>query len=521
MLVLALAAAAAPQFTPLSETKLPAPSSSAARVGATVALCAGEALLSDDGMPDRLLVYREQNGAWPLQSTVNGLECAALSVDGESLIAGNPDWGFEGRAVALRRVGGDWQVSQYLWHPNWNNFSPEYYGFAVSLDGTRAAISNPTHVYGAYVHIWEYSPVLAAWRVKHEVRSGVPTGTALFGAGVALRGDELLVTSRNTLQHFRRDPNLDEWIFQGTLIANLSSVDGLFRRLAWSRTDVVAVTDVGDATLGQQTGALHVLERVAGQWSQAQKLHSSAPQGAARFGMSLSILESTIAVGAPHAGPTAAQGAVELFARNHGWRSASILYASDATPHAHFGNSLASETTAAPLRERLLVGSPGVGGILVMDGAGYVVEYEHAAARVYCTSKRNSLGCLPRVGFVGSASATGANPFTISASQVLNQRPGVFFYSLAGPAAVPHKGGYRCYAPPYRRVPGTLDAGGSPATINDCSGLLALDFNAWIRTGSDPSLAPGAVVWGQFFARDASASHGLSLSEGISFEIRP
>lgn len=234
------------------------------------------------------------------------------------------------------------------------------------------------------------------------------------------------------------------------------------------------------------------------------------------------MVDGTIAVASPLDNSAALEaGAVELFARNGGWVYVANVTSSDADAGDRFGTSLALAPGTVPLSDRLISGAVKDDETGTDDGAAYVLELEHTSARVYCTSKRNSLGCVPRAGFTGVPSATNASPFTISAASVLNQRPGVCFYSLNGRSAAPYKGGIKCFASPYRRAAGTLTSGGTPLGIDDCTGVLALDFNAWIQSGVDPSLIPGAIVNAQFLARDGAASFGLSLTEALEFEIEP
>src|SRR6185503_3251473 len=111
-------------------------------------------------------------------------------------------------------------------------------------------------------------------------------------------------------------------------------------------------------------------------------------------------------------------------------------------------------------------------------------ELDHAAALVYCLSKPNALGCIPRIGFSGVPSASSASAFTVTASQVINQKSGIFFYGTNGRAATPFQGGLKCAASPTIRSD-PMFSGGSAAGV-DCSGELALDFNAWIQSGADP-----------------------------------
>jgi hypothetical protein len=54
-----------------------------------------------------------------------------------------------------------------------------------------------------------------------------------------------------------------------------------------------------------------------------------------------------------------------------------------------------------------------------------------------------------------------------------------------------------------------------------CGGTYALDFNAWIASGADPALVPGATVCGQYWSRDPMDAFGTSLTNAIQFSICP
>ena len=70
---------------------------------------------------------------------------------------------------------------------------------------------------------------------------------------------------------------------------------------------------------------------------------------------------------------------------------------------------------------------------------------------VYCTAKVNSLGCTPTIGSIGSSSATAGLGFTVRATNVINNKPGLLIYSNTGRTAVPFSGGLRCMNAPVRR----------------------------------------------------------------------
>ncbi|MCK6448128.1 MAG: VCBS repeat-containing protein [Planctomycetes bacterium] len=141
------------------------------------------------------------------------------------------------------------------------------------------------------------------------------------------------------------------------------------------------------------------------------------------------------------------------------------------------------------------------------------------APSLYCTAKTNSLGCVPYVGFAGAPSVSASSGFTITAHHVLNQKVGLFFYSLAGPNAVPFLGGTYCVKAPTKRT-ALQNSLGNPPPL-DCSGAYSLDFNAYMALGTDPNLVPGTTVRGQFWSRDPGflAPNGVGFTSAIRFTL--
>ena len=141
-----------------------------------------------------------------------------------------------------------------------------------------------------------------------------------------------------------------------------------------------------------------------------------------------------------------------------------------------------------------------------------------AGIKVYCTSKTSSLGCSPAIAYSGSPSVSSPAPFTISASGVVAQKFGLFFYGF-GPAAFPFQGGTLCAQPPLHRTLVQTSGGSS----GSCSGSYSMDFNAWIQSGADPLLLAGKTVNGQYWFRDPQdpAGFGTGLTDALEFTVQP
>ena len=137
---------------------------------------------------------------------------------------------------------------------------------------------------------------------------------------------------------------------------------------------------------------------------------------------------------------------------------------------------------------------------------------------IYCAGKLNSQGCVPAIDFTGSASASSASPFLITATNIVPHRRGFLFYGYAKDD-VPFQGGTYCILQPTRRTRGQDSLGGP----TPCTGTYSFDFNQRIQSGADPFLVPGAFVYAQYWFRDPADPQGFAsgLSNAICFGIAP
>lgn len=139
------------------------------------------------------------------------------------------------------------------------------------------------------------------------------------------------------------------------------------------------------------------------------------------------------------------------------------------------------------------------------------------APATYCTSKVNSQGCAARIAAVGNAaSMSGAAPFHVLASDVLDGVPGLCFYG-PGAATSPFFGGTLCVDSPVTRTAGQFSGGdGTP-----CSGTFDLDVNAWLATQPAPKVYAGMRLHAQYWYRDPADPFGAATSDAVSFHVLP
>jgi len=149
---------------------------------------------------------------------------------------------------------------------------------------------------------------------------------------------------------------------------------------------------------------------------------------------------------------------------------------------------------------------------------------EASGSLTYCVAKQNSQGCLPAMEGSGTPSVSAGSGFWIRGRHVLNNTFGLLLYGFNGPAATPLAGGTLCLQPGTFRGP-ILTSGGTPPPVTDCSGLMEMDFNAYIASGGG---APGLSVVGnqvycQWITRDPGfpPPENLGLTNGLTFVLGP
>jgi hypothetical protein len=137
----------------------------------------------------------------------------------------------------------------------------------------------------------------------------------------------------------------------------------------------------------------------------------------------------------------------------------------------------------------------------------------------YCTAKTNSAGCVPSMGSSGITNLTASQPFTLFATQVLNNKYGLLFYGTSGADSKPFLGGTLCVRSPIRRTPVQWSGGNPPP--DDCSGMFSMDFKAYALGGADPALVAGASVFAQYWYRDPADAYGSSTTDAVAFTLCP
>ncbi len=136
-----------------------------------------------------------------------------------------------------------------------------------------------------------------------------------------------------------------------------------------------------------------------------------------------------------------------------------------------------------------------------------------ASISSYCTAKTNSLGCLPTISSLNQPSRSAGN-FSVSCSNVLNQKNGLLFWGFAS-TAQPFQGGTLCVASPTIRTPSLASGGASSG--NSCTGSYAFTFSTAYM--NSVGLTPGQTVFAQWWMRDPQSPSTTGLSNALRFTV--
>lgn len=152
--------------------------------------------------------------------------------------------------------------------------------------------------------------------------------------------------------------------------------------------------------------------------------------------------------------------------------------------------------------------APGERFTTLSAGEGFFVAVVRSGVDIYGEARPNSLGCTPSIAAVGTPSATQSAGFTLSCANVRNNALGMLMYTVNGArAATPFQCATRLVGPANIRRTPIRSAGGTPPGTPDCSGVFALDMNAYAAgaAGGSPSpllAQPGTLVHAQWWGRD-------------------
>ncbi len=173
--------------------------------------------------------------------------------------------------------------------------------------------------------------------------------------------------------------------------------------------------------------------------------------------------------------------------------------------------------SAGPLARRVLVSNQGSSAAEFTSADGVRLVYRDEAV-YYCTAKVNSLGCTPQLDVTGTTSLSGADDLHVLATNVVNNKSGLFFFG-AVPHSAPFGGGTLCVQSPVQRAP-AIDSGGA-ASGSSCTGV----YDQFLSHAflASKGLSAGSPLYGQVWSRDPQHPDGstIGLTGGVHLVLLP
>ena len=244
----------------------------------------------------------------------------------------------------------------------------DWFGQSVAIDGdtlvvgasrgdTDVANSGTAHVFTRTGNVWAELPKLSA--MMH-------TANAEFGSAVAISGDwivvgaqeeDIAVSRSGGAYMFQRSGA--SWVARQRLTPPKPIEDGTFGVGLALRGDVLAVSaprwEFAASLIKHSPGEVYIFERAQDQWAQTAVVRAAKPAPSDYFGVSVSLTDTALLVGAngegsggrgvgvdPQSGSAAYSGAAYLFARvGKDWTPSAFFKASNSESNDGFGYSVA------------------------------------------------------------------------------------------------------------------------------------------------------------------------------------
>ena len=275
-------------------------------------VAAGRADVDSFQRAGALYVYNYRNNSWEFGTKLVtsdmsndaelGMNATSLDVEGNTIVGGAPGENFwTGSVYVFTRIGETWSEIQKIISPTPNE--NDVFGIGVSLSGDYLVIG-ASEVDGrkgaAYVYLKNAN---GTWEYVQTLMASDATNNDLFGTSVSLSGDQLVI---------------------GAFGSNM------------------------------EQGAAYIFEKnVQGTWVEVQKLNGNASTENTQFGWSTDIQQDYIVVSAPHIFGIE-EGEVYFYKRENGgiWVENQIIQGADTQGQDFYGWSVAMN------ENQLIAGAP-------------------------------------------------------------------------------------------------------------------------------------------------------------------
>jgi hypothetical protein len=472
---------------------------------------------------------------------------SAVAISGDRIIVGaagdnhggNPD---AGSAYVFERTGTVWIEQAKLIASD--AAAGDLFGWGVAIAGDTAIVGAPIDTHSGLFEAgsaYVFERVAGTWIQKAKLISPAPMYRDRMGFSVAIDGDTAICGSPHAqiggpadagnAQVFVRVGALwnHHWVLQPS---DGVALDEFGTSVSISGDSVAVGARLDDHTPGMfgspnGQGSAYVFLRTASTWSQQAKVTAASPTARDLFGASVSIRGDRLAVGAPagDAWSDGEPGQAFLFERSGTtWSSASPLAPAGVKDGDTYGRAVGLSASAVVVGAPTDLHAAGLPGTQGGQGSAYVFRLEAPPAEPYCTGGTSGGGCVASLGASGTASASAASGFVLTATGVEGAKDGLFFYGAGGRQASAWGNGtsLQCVVTPVKRG-GLLTGSG---TAGQCDGSFTQDLNArWCPACPKWKHNPAPCTWmqAQLWYRDpfSTSNQTTSLSSAIEFWVEP
>ncbi len=252
------------------------------------------------------------------------------------------------------------------------------FGASVAISGTLAFVGEPRGQTPGTVHVYSRSP--AAWRATGTIKAPDGKPNDGFGSTLATDGTTLLIgqvdmptgadSARGAVHVYRRGA-AGKWEHSGTIRAATR-----LARAGFSTSMTMAGDHVYIGAPGEGAGAVYVFRRAAnGTYEAAGRMSGDGTEVNDAYGTSIATDGDRLAIGAP--ARALRRGGVFMYRRDAAgeWKQEALIVSARGADNARFGHSLQLSGT------RLAVGAPGALPIAGMGGnaaAGLVTIFDYS-----------------------------------------------------------------------------------------------------------------------------------------------
>jgi len=261
-------------------------------------------------------IYEWNGGRWVLTDKL----CASDGQGGEQFgvaVAVHGDWavvgakfgdgatGDSGAAYVYKRSGERWVEYQKLWGSDGQ--LGDRFGESVWMElerifcGAPGAVGPEVNDVGAgAVYVFEWAA--ERWGEQEKLQASDAGASGGFGRSICSDGERVVVgapfagADAGAAYVFEHDPN--GWKETAKLTSLLPNVGDFFGYSVSINGDFVAIGAPGDDERGPVAGAVYMFERQQGQWVEQAKLTACNGSAGDQFGMSVSLDDGWLVVGA-------------------------------------------------------------------------------------------------------------------------------------------------------------------------------------------------------------------------------